>query len=390
MKKLKYKLGKVFPFTGKDILTTILILGFAAVLCAILKAISSTDSHVPLIFVLAVLLISLLTNGYAFGLLASVIAVFGVNYAFTYPYFQFNFSMTGYPLTFICSFAVSIITCTLTSRVRQSEQIRIEGEREKMRANLLRAISHDFRTPLTSIIGSINVVMEDEGSLTKTEKHALLSDAKSDAEWLINMVENLLSITRIGSGSGTDIHKESQAVEEIVGEAVVKFRRQYPNFNLEVRIPDELLMVPMDATLIEQVIINLLINAVIHGESATTASLSVSREKGYAVFRVEDNGVGISKDILPYLFEKVIVRSPNEHSDDATRNMGIGLTVCNAIVTSHGGYMSAKNLRPNGASVSFSLPLSKEDDTAVHDIGSPVEPEMEEHSYGDQAENTDH
>ena len=145
---------KYLPFSLRDLLKTAAILALASVVCAGLKPLSDSDFHVPLIFVLAVLLVSLTTDGYFFGSLASVVAVFGVNIVFTYPYFQLNFSRTGYPLTFLCMFAVSLITCTLTTRVRQGEQIRMEAEREKLRANLLRAISHDLRTPLTSISGN--------------------------------------------------------------------------------------------------------------------------------------------------------------------------------------------------------------------------------------------
>ncbi|MBR5489953.1 MAG: PAS domain-containing sensor histidine kinase, partial [Oscillospiraceae bacterium] len=139
-----------FPISLRDALISLGILGCGVVLCFFLQFISDTDFHVPLIFVLAVLLVSLFTDGYFFGLIASVLSVFAVNFAFTYPYFHFNFSMTGYPLTFLCMFVVSVSTCTLMSRVRAGEQMRLEAEKEKMRANLLRAISHDFRTPLTS------------------------------------------------------------------------------------------------------------------------------------------------------------------------------------------------------------------------------------------------
>ena len=153
-------------FSWRDLGTTFIVLGAGFALCAGLQLISDTDFHVPLIFVLAVLLVSLFTDGYLFGLASSVISVVGVNFVFTYPYFHINFYMTGYPLTFLCMLVVSIISCTLMSRVRKGEQARLEAEREKMRANLLRAISHDFRTPLTSIIGSVNVLREREEKRT--------------------------------------------------------------------------------------------------------------------------------------------------------------------------------------------------------------------------------
>ena len=368
MKVLQTRFSKMFTFRWRDLAVTLGIFALASALCTLLRFASDSDFHVPLIFVLAVLVVSLTTEGYLWGMLGTVVAVLGVNYVFTYPYFQLDFSLTGYPLTFICMFAVSAITCTLTSRVREGEAARIEGEREKMRANLLRAISHDFRTPLTGIVGSINAVQENGDILKEAERRQLLSDARSEAEWLINMVENLLSITRIGGDGGAALHKEPQVVEEVVWEAVSRFRRQYPDFSVEIKIPEELLLVEMDAVLIEQVILNLLINAAVHGETADAAVVSVERWHGMALFGVQDNGVGIRKEELAHLFDGYGARK----GDGTARTAGIGLSVCDTIIRAHGGSMSAENL-PIGARISFTLPLS-EGKGAYH---------------GDQAENPD-
>lgn len=355
MKLLRSRLGRMFTFRWRDLAVTLGIFALASVLCTLLRFASDSDFHVPLIFVLAVLVVSLTTEGYLWGMLGTVAAVLGVNYAFTYPYFQLDFSLTGYPLTFICMFAVSFITCTLTSRVREGEKARIEGEREKMRANLLRAISHDFRTPLTGIIGSINAVQENGGSLAEAERRQLLSDARSEAEWLINMVENLLSITRIGGDGSAALHKEPQVVEEVVWEAVTRFRKQYPDFSVEIKIPEELLLVDMDAVLIEQVILNLLINAAVHGETSDAAVVSVACRHGMAQFSVQDNGVGIRQEELAHLFDGYGLKK----GDGTARTAGIGLSVCDTIIRAHGGSMAAENVS-GGARISFTLPLSGE------------------------------
>lgn len=373
------RLKKMFPLSMRDTLLTIFILLLTSVICSLLRVISDTDFHVPLIFTLAVFLVSAFTSGYAYGLVSSVIAVFGVNYIFTFPYFEFNFSMTGYPLTFICSFVVSILTCTMTTRLRQTEKLRLEAEREKMRANLLRAISHDFRTPLTSIIGSINVVIENQDTISSEQTVSLLTDAKSDAEWLINMVENLLSITKIDAGSGYEIHKEPQIVEEVVGEAITKFKRTYPNRILKVSVPAELMIIPMDAILIEQVIINLMINSVIHGEGSTYTRLTVTKAEKNALFCVEDDGAGIKKELLAGLFDGQVSHGEAGRTDDSSKNMGIGLTVCNAIIKAHGGEMSAKNLPgKGGTAVSFTLPLDHSLDDALSDAFDDADSETEE------------
>lgn len=343
-----------------DCLVTVGSVGGAAAVCALLQTISETDFHVPLIFVLAVLLTSCYTEGYLFGLVTAVLAVLGVNYVFTYPYFALNFSMTGYPLTFLCFLIVSVIASTLTSQIRETERARIEVEREKIRSNLLRAISHDLRTPLTSIVGSLNTILENDGHLTTQERCSLAGDAKAEAEWLINVVENLLSITRIGGDGAPRIQKEPQAAEEVISEAVSRFRKMYSGFSVEVRVPDQLLIVPMDAMLIEQVIINLLVNAALHGSGATKAVLSLSERDDCACFCVFDNGQGFHPEVLRRLS---LGQSPNGQavrSEDTRRSMGIGLSVCRTIVDVHGGRMSFGNRPGGGASVIFTLPLGEE------------------------------
>lgn len=360
-KSLRSWLRSSFTFSLRDTLIALFILAMAFGLCSILRLISETDFHVPLIFVLAVLMVSMSTNGYLFGLLASVFSVFGVNYAFTFPYFHFNFHMAGYPLTFMCMFVVSIITSTLMSRVRMGEQARMEAEREKMRANLLRAISHDFRTPLTSIIGTLSLLQEDVGGIPEHNRRILLNDAKNDAEWLINMMENILSITRFSADTAPELHTEPQACEEVVSEALGRFRRQYPDFRVEVRIPDDLLVANMDAMLIEQVIVNLLMNVVLHSAGATHARLSLDRAGDSARFTVEDDGIGISRAAMEHLFDGHRI-SPRSVNGDATRNMGIGLSVCRTIVRAHGGSMSASNRTEGGARFAFTIPLTEDFD----------------------------
>lgn len=348
-----------FPLSVKDTLTSILIMGLAFLLCVPLQNIGGSDFHVPLIFVLAVLLISRFTSGYFYGIAASVLSVFCVNYVFTYPYFALNFTISGYPLTFISMLAVSIITSALTSQIMQQEKIRMEIEKEKMRANLLRAISHDLRTPLTSIVGSTTAVIENADFLSEERRNELLSEACQEAQWLIRMVENLLSITRIGD-SAAEIKKELEAVEEIIGEAVGKFRKQFPDMKISVSIPDEILFIPMDAMLIEQVLMNLFYNSEAHGKHTTEITLTVTSENDLALFSVRDNGAGFSEESLQHVFEGFYPQTSKNKNADHQRNMGIGLSVCMSIVKAHGGKMFAENGADGGAVINFSLPLKEE------------------------------
>jgi two-component system sensor histidine kinase KdpD len=357
LRKFLRKRKRPFRLLLKDSLATAAAIAVSASLCGFLSLFSSSDIHVPLIFVLTVLIVSRLTEGYFYGIFTSIIAVFGVNYVFTYPYFAFNFTISGYPLTFCTMLAVSLITSALTTQIKQQEKLRIETEKEKLRANLLRAISHDLRTPLTSIVGSSSAILEDKSSLFSDQKRALLQEVRDDALWLIRMVENLLSITRMGGEA--DIHKQPEVLEELVGSAVYKFRKSYPDMPLRVSVPDEPIFIPADIILIEQVLMNLMENAVIHGKTLTHISLSAVAERGKVIFSVENDGEKIDEHALPHLFDGHYARPDKKGEAGSKRNMGIGLSVCTSIVKAHNGSISAENLSSGGVRFFFSLPLEE-------------------------------
>ena len=338
---------------------TLLLLGAASFVCLLMmNSIGNSDSAVPLVFVLAVLVIARLTDGYFYSFIASIISVIGVNFAFTYPYFEVDFTITGYPLTFLTMLAVSLVVGMLTEQVKRQGRIEAEAEKQRMQANLLRAVSHDLRTPLTTIIGSTNAVLENYDAFSDDVKRDLIGHVRDDAQWLVRMVENILSITRIKEGV-VQIVKESEAAEEIAAEAVAKFRKRFEGVRVRVSVPDELLMVPMDATLIEQVLINLMENVVLHAQTATEIVLRIRRQGELAEFAVEDNGAGIDPKVLPMLFEEMFPHA-QELRGDGRRNLGIGLSVCMSIVRAHGGTMSAGNLPSGGARVAFTLPMGEE------------------------------
>jgi len=337
---------------------TMLMLGIAYMLCLMIYTLADSLVTVPLVFVLAVLLTAWRTEGYFYSVLASLVSVFAINFCFTYPYFEFNFTLTGYPVTFITMFAVTLIVGMLTDQVKRQSRIKNEAEKDKMRANLLRSVSHDLRTPLTSIIGSSAAVMENYELLGDAEKKELIGHVREEAQYLMRMVENILSVTRIRDGE-VRIIKVEEAAEEIAAEAVQKFRKRFTQIPVHVNVPEDLLMVPMDATLIEQVIINLMENVVLHAGSATQIVLDISRSNGMAVFSVTDNGNGIEEALMSKLFEELFPHA-QEMRGDGRRNMGIGLSACMSIVQAHNGEMLAENLPQGGAKISFMLPIGGE------------------------------
>ena len=360
MKRRSIAWKNYFPMSWKSWGIFLTAMALASLMCVLLKTTTTSDTHVPLIFVLAVLVISLLTEGYFYGLMAAIASVFAVNWAFTYPYMKLDFTIYGYPLTFMTMLAVGFGVSTLTSRVQAQEKVRTEAEREKVRANLLRAVSHDLRTPLTAISGSLGVVLDSGEQMDSSEARQLLRDAKKDAEWLCSMVENLLSITRMSKGQESAINMQPELLEEVISEAVLNFRKRNPNVNVQVLVPDEPIFALMDAMLIEQLFHNLLDNSVLNGKSTDTISISVEPLGDTVLIRFSDNGAGIDPVLLPVLFEGSSQLAALSDRDD-NRFMGIGLSVCRTIVNTHGGTISARNLPDGGAEFTFTLPCMKED-----------------------------
>lgn len=343
--------------TGLNALITLGSLCGAALVSFLFNTIAgdSDSSSVP-VFILAVALTARYTSNYFWGILASAVGMLCVNFLFTYPYLEFNLTMQGYPLLFASMLIVSILISALTTRIKAQDQLRLDMAKETLRANLLRAISHDIRTPLTSILGSSSAILEN-CCLPEEERTDLVREISKDAQWLIHLTENILSVTRF-SGDDVHLHTEPELIEEIVSSAIVKFRKKQSGVTLSVHSPDDVLFVPADATLIEQVLLNLFENSVTHG-GASRIDVIISHEPGSLVcVSVEDNGSGIRPAILPRIFD-LYVRAEDPSSGSDRRSMGIGLSVCRSIIRAHNGEITAENRAQGGARMRFTLPEEK-------------------------------
>ena len=336
---------------------SLVILAVTFILNLLLQAWFHTQSLIPMIFVLGVFLISWRTQGYFWGIVSSMISVLAVNYAFTYPYYAFDLITPECLSSAIVMLIVSILTGTLTTQIKHQEKIRAEAERERMRSNLLRAVSHDLRTPLTSIYGATSAILENYDSLAPEQHTALLKDVRQDAQWLIRMVENLLSVTRVDT-EHVNLTKVPTVLEELVDFVLVKFRKRWPQQQIQVSIPEEFVSIPMDAMLIEQVLINLLDNAMDHARGMTKLELQVCCSQREAQFFIRDDGCGIHPERMEKLFAGSVGRA-DAPSDSARSNMGIGLSVCAAIIKAHGSEIRARNLPGGGAEFSFSLDMEE-------------------------------
>ena len=350
-----------------DCLITLIMLLVATLLSALVHEMNGSDSNVISIYILAVLVVSLSTEGYVYGILASVLGVLVVNYLFTYPYMALNFWLEGYPITFVAAFLVSVVTSALVGKMKRNailavqqehkaQELLRQAEEEKLRSNLLRAVSHDLRTPLTSISGAAQTLMEHSASLPEPVRQEMLKNIIQESQWLIHMVENLLSVTRLGEDPAS-LHKREEAAEEVVAEAVGQVRKRYPGCRIQVVDPGELLFVPMDATLSEQVLVNLMENALKYAESDQGVEVRFWKEGTVACFRVRDYGAGLPDQVLAHVFEGGGLRRDDA---DPRRGTGIGLSICSSIVTIHGGRIWAGNHPDGGAVFTFELPLEEE------------------------------
>lgn len=318
--------------------------------------------NITILYTLALILIGLRTSGYLCGIISSIFCVFAVNFFFFFPYYKLDFSPDGYPVTFLGMLTIAFMASAATTILRKQQKALTEhanklaeADKERFRANLLRAVSHDLRTPLTSIIGSSESYLENQKDLTQEECTELVRNIKEDSEWLLNMVENLLTITRIDNTSSNKVKKSTEVVEEVVSEAIQRLQKRIPSLKITVDMPNNFLMVPMDPTLIEQVLINLLENAYHHSGSTDPILLRITDTVNEISFSVIDNGQGISEELLENLFEGQ--QGDSMHNNG--KGFGIGLSICKTIIEAHDGSISARNL-DQGAEFTFILPKEEE------------------------------
>ena len=372
--------GHRIPAVPRNLGVTALFLCAAYWVSGILIGHTGGENNSALVFVLAVALISLLTSGYFYGIAASIIGALFINIYFMEPYDAFSLSRTGYPVAMLSMVAISCVVCALTRAVRkqateavrreknakalyeQNEKlnaekaaIQLQSDRTAIRETILRAVSHDLRTPLTSISGAVSVLLSSPEVSPKNV--AMLNDIKQDADSLIVMVENLLSVTRVQDGT-IPLKKREEMLEEVAGDALLTTRRRFPDCHIELDLSEDILYLPMDPLLVKQVIVNLLENAIRHSGDTEHIVLRLYREGDQAVVEVRDQGRGLSPDVCQAV--QAGQPMPRSLSGDSTRGMGIGLSVCQNIIKAHGGSFTAVSRPEGGAVVRFGLPMEED------------------------------
>lgn len=241
----------------------------------------------------------------------------------------------------------------------EQQEVKVMIETEKIKNNFLRSISHDLRTPLTGIMGASSTLLEEGDRIPYIERNKLVERIQSDSQWLLNMIENILTITKVQQNNMV-IDKTEELVEEIIEGAVSTFRKRFPKAKVTIHLPEKMILLPVDMMLVSQVILNILENSQRHAEGQRSdVEIDVKELENYVRFTITDTGPGIDSKVLPLLFNNTI--TSDNPCKDATRNLGIGLSICNTIIKAHGGEISASNRKEGGAQFMFTIPLSKEE-----------------------------
>ena len=239
---------------------------------------------------------------------------------------------------------------------REKEEAAILAKNEQLRSNLLRAISHDLRTPLTSISGNASNLLSNGPYFDEETKQQLYSDIYTDSMWLINLVENLLSVTRLEEGR-LNIHMSENLVDDVVTEALRHVKRPGLKHQIRVVNEDDFLLAKMDPKLLVQVVINLVDNAIKYTPAGSEIVISTRREENMALVTVADNGPGIPDEAKAHVFD-MFYCGANEIAD-SRRSIGLGLSLCKSIINAHGGTISVADHAPHGAEFTFSLPVGE-------------------------------
>ena len=318
------------------------------------------EANIIAVYILGVLIISIITSSWMYSFLASVISVLAFNFLFTIPRFTLRAYDPSYPVTFGIMFLVALITGSLASRMkeyaRESAQAAMQIEKEQLRADLLRSISHDLRTPLTSISGNASNLLSNENEFSQETRMQIYGDIYDDSMWLIKLEENQLSVTRIEDGR-MDLRMSAELMDEVIAEAMRHTDRNRDGRKIEVSSDEEFILGKMDARLIVQVVINLVDNAVKYTPEGAQIRIHTGKKDGMVVVSVSDTGPGIPDEQKSKVFD--MFYTGTNRAADGRRSLGLGLGLCRSIIRAHGGEIWVSDNKPQGAVFTFTLPAEE-------------------------------
>lgn len=239
---------------------------------------------------------------------------------------------------------------------REKEEAALIAQKEQLRANLLRSISHDLRTPLTSISGNASNLLSNEERFDVETKKRLYEDIYEDSIWLIHLVENLLSVTKIEEGN-LNIRLQAELLDEVITEALQHISRKRNEHTITYHASEDFILVKADAGMIMQVIINIVDNAIKYTQKESEIVISTQKTGNQVIVSIADNGPGIPDEMKSQVFE--MFYSGAKSIADSRRSLGLGLSLCKSIITAHGGELTLSDNIPHGAVFTFSLPIEE-------------------------------
>ena len=331
-----------------------------------------TEGDVAMIYLLGVVTVSSRCS-WGHSIFAVMMSVALTNLLFVPPFYTFDVENVRSFTTFVVMFLVGSLVTWLSMNLRrkieeirvkekerslflmQNEENRVKSEKEKMKNDLLSAIAHDLRTPLSSIAGNATVLLQDTSKINDTKKIEMLKTISEEAFRLSRLVENILSITKLES-SDFNVKKDWYPLEEIVSSSITRVEKMYFDRKLEVNFPDKMVMLHIDPVLIEQVLINLLENAAKYSPSRSPVKIEVSTKDSFVTVSIIDKGKGVPESELIKIFDKFYRLHDGETKPESS---GIGLSVCRTIIKVHEGDIKAENFQSGGFMVSFTLPVSE-------------------------------
>ncbi|MDO4318165.1 MAG: DUF4118 domain-containing protein [Lachnospiraceae bacterium] len=324
---------ELLTFSWRDLGIAVLIFCICTASCVFLMKIRQDDPIIPLLFGAAVFLTALCTDGFLFGMGGSLLGMVLIFLCFPHPDRPYSIGIVGFALTGLCLFLLAFLTCCLKERRKQAIALQKEAERRQQRDTLLRTVSEELYAPLRAILRTNAVFLEKGELYTEKQTKQMLREIRQDAEWISRLQKELLTLEEMGVGAS--LKKQPEAVEEVVGEAVWRLRRHFPEVRVRVTVPPELFLVPMDAILIELALLELLKSAAPHGRKEEAMELCVRNGGGFAEFRLRGSKFGVGEK---------------------------SLAVCKAIIKAHDGELCAANCSESGTEYIFTLPAESKKD----------------------------
>lgn len=342
-----------------DLLWTVALLAAVTLIGLLFARLGFSEANIITVYILGVLITSILAESPAAGVISSLASVLLFNYFFIEPRFSFHTYETEYLVTFAIMLAASLTTGTLANRLketaRQSAESAFRTQVLSAKNQLLRSVSHDLRTPLTSISGNARTLVSHADQLDGETRRRIYADISGEAEWLIDVVENLLSVTRL-ENAPVSLPLKAELVSDVIEEALRHVSRHQDEHTLIVEPGGELLLARMDAKLIVQVLVNLINNAIAYTQTGSVIRIGAWREGDRVAVRVSDNGPGLPPDVREHLFE--MYYTGKNRAGDSRRSLGLGLSLCRSIVEAHGGELTLEDGGP-GCVATFTLPAEE-------------------------------